>query len=287
MGRRVDGKVEVKAELKAPTALVQLVRYHFHEPPDSSFRVDGKLRVELCLMARHPSARACFCDHWNTHRFERIGDLFVTPPNSTMLVRSDEVDSLTSVVCELDLEPVMELFDKPPRVHDRWLMASLDVRNTELRTLLLRLAREARRPGFASEILVESIAGQMAVEMFRHGTAIAQGLVYGGLAPWQLRAIDERLSEAREAPTLRVLAELCRISVRQLTRGFRTSRGCSIGAYVINRQMEHAKTLLATDESVASVAKALGFSSSANFCFAFRRAMGITPGQFRQTLLRR
>jgi AraC family transcriptional regulator len=51
--------------------------------------------------------------------------------------------------------------------------------------------------------------------------------------------------------------------------------------------MEHAKTLLATDESVASVATALGFSSSANFCFAFRRAMGITPGQFRQTLLRR
>jgi AraC family transcriptional regulator len=287
MGRSVDGKMQIEAELKAPTALVQLVRYDFYEPPDSTLRIDGKFRIELCLTSRHPSARACFCDHWSTHRFERIGDLFVAPPGVTMLARSDEADSLTSVICQLDLEPVLELFDKPPQLHDYWLKATLDVRNANLRALLLRLAEEARQPGFASEILVESIAGQMSVEMFRHGTTITQGVAHGGLAPWQLRVIEERLKEVREAPTLGVLAGLCRISVRQLTRGFRTSRGCSIGAYVANRQMEHAKSLLAAGESVAAIATTLGFSSSSNFCFAFRRAMGITPGQFRQTLLRR
>lgn len=135
-------------------------------------------------------------------------------------------------------------------------------------------------------MLVESIAAQMTVELFRHGSAITERQLHGGLASWQLRLIDERLKEVREAPTLPALAALCRISVRQLTRGFRASRGCSIGANVAGSQIEHAKSLLATDESVTSIADTLGFSSSSNFCFAFRRATGITPGQFRKTLLR-
>jgi AraC-like DNA-binding protein len=49
--------------------------------------------------------------------------------------------------------------------------------------------------------------------------------------------------------------------------------------------MQHAKRLLATDQSVASIASVLGFSSCSNFCVAFRRAIGMTPGQFRQILL--
>jgi hypothetical protein len=37
-------------------------------------------------------------------------------------------------------------------------------------------------------------------------------------------------------------------------RGFRISRGCSIGSYVKNCQMEQANALLASDESVNSIA---------------------------------
>jgi len=122
--------------------------------------------------------------------------------------------------------------------------------------------------------------------MPRLGAAITERPVHGGLAAWQLRLIDERLQEVREAPTLVVLAALCRISVRQLTRAFRESRVCSIGTFVANSQMGHAKRLLAADESVTSIAHTLGFSSNSNFCFAFRRATGMTPGQFRRTLLR-
>jgi len=51
--------------------------------------------------------------------------------------------------------------------------------------------------------------------------------------------------------------------------------------------MQHAKRLLASDQSIVSIATDLGFASSSNFCFAFRRATGRTPGQFRQSLLRR
>ena len=242
--------------------------------------------MELCLTPAHRTARACFPAHWSPRRFERIGALFVVPPGQEMLARSDEKSPLSSIVCELEARPLLDLFDTLPQLNDRHLSASLDVRDTQVRNLLLRLAAEARHPGFASEILVESIATQLAVDLFRHGTAISDPAMRGGLASWQLRLIDERIKEVHETPTVRALAALCRLSVRQLTRAFRTSRGCSIGAYVAQTQIEHAKRLLASGESVASIAGMLGFSSSSNFCFAFRRALGVTPGQFRQGLVR-
>ena len=276
----------MEAELKAPNALAQLVRYHFAEPPDRKLRVDGRFRLELCLSERHRSARACFSQHWSRDRFERIGALFLVPPAMDMLTRSDEDHPLTSIVCELNREPVLELFDTLPELTEQHLLASLDIRNQRLRVLLLRLTEEARHPGFASEMLVESVAMQLAVELVRLGTAITERQLSGGLAAWQLRLIEERLTDVCEAPTLAALAAQCRLSVRQLSRGFRSSRGCSIGAYIAFSQMEHAKSLLAKEETVAVIASRLGFSSSSNFCFAFRRAMGVTPGEFRANLAR-
>lgn len=280
------GSIEVEAELSSPSASVQLVHYHFNEPPHSVLHAGDTFRIELCLTSRHRSARACFSDLWSAQRYERIGDLFIAPPDLALRAGSDEDTSLTSIVCQLSRESIVELYDNLPEPTERSLLASLDVQDDKVRNLLLRLAEEARQPGFASEMLVDSIVSQMVVELFRHGCFIAENKSSGGLAPWQLRRIDERLSEVRETPTLSVLAALCRISVRQLTRGFRASRSCSIGAYVAQSQIKHAKTLLAADESVASIAHTLGFSSPSNFCVAFRREIGITPGQFRQRLLR-
>ncbi|CAN7415083.1 helix-turn-helix transcriptional regulator [Phenylobacterium sp. LjRoot219] len=286
MAEAAKGAIEVEAALRSSSAQVQLVRYHFAEPPESVLRTDGAFRVELCLTSRHRSSRGRFQDQWAAQRFERIGDIFVMPPNLELLAKSDEASSLTSIICELAPEPMLKLFDGRPALTDQHLRATLDVRDAKVRQVLLRLAEEAKQPGFASEMLVELLAGQLTIELFRLGGAIGKGQPHGGLAPWQLRLIDERLKEVREAPTLPVLADLCRISVRQLTRGFRASRGASIGAYVAESQMEHAKRLLASDQSVTAIAAALGFASSSNFCFAFRRAAGMTPGQFRQTLLR-
>src|SRR3546814_17109649 len=91
------------------------------------------------------------------------------------------------------------------------------------------------------------------------------------------------LSHHDALPTYR-LAELCGVSVRQLTRSFRTARGCSVGAFVVDRQIAHAKRMLAADEGVGAIAIALGFSSSSNFCAALRRSVGMTPGQYQQSI---
>lgn len=264
---------------------MQLIEYRFNEPPTSVLRVDDKIRVELCLNTRHRSARASFLDYWGAGHFERIGELFVVPPTLDMAACADEDRPLSALVCLLEVAPVMALFDRLPEFTDRFLMLGLDVRDANVRYLMLRLADEARHPGFASQILVESIAAQLGVDLLRYGAALPERKIRGGLAPWQLRRIEERLYEIRSSPSLHELAALCGISVRQLTRSFRSARGCSVGAFVVDRQITHAKRLLAADESVATIAEMLGFSSSSNFCAAFRRSVGMTPGQYQQSLL--
>jgi AraC family transcriptional regulator len=130
-------------------------------------------------------------------------------------------------------------------------------------------------------MLVELIAAQLAIELRRYFVRFDEIPVSGELAQWRLRLIEERLREMHDVPSLEELAALCKLSVRQLTRGFRASRGCSIGDYVVNNRIDRAKQMLAGDQSVKTVAYSLGFSSPSAFCFAFRRKTGMTPGEFR------
>ena len=60
------------------------------------------------------------------------------------------------------------------------------------------------------------------------------------------------------------------------------AQGCSIGDHVMLSQVEHAKRLLGTDQTIKVIAYSLGFSSPSSFAFAFRRATGETPREFRQ-----
>jgi AraC family transcriptional regulator len=161
------------------------------------------------------------------------------------------------------------------------LSASIDLTNEVIRGLLQRLGEELRHPGFSSDVLMELVAGQLAIELQRHCGKLSSAEHKGGLSPWRLRLIEERLREVSAPPTLSELAASCKLSVRQLTRGFRVSRGCSIGDYINTSRVECAKRLLARGDNVQGVAAALGFASASSFCFAFRRATGRTPNQYR------
>lgn len=276
----------IEGELRAPVATARLVRFNFSEPIETVMRDSGAYRVDLCLTPRPRNARACYPERWGAHRFEPIGNLFLVPPGEAMLAASDGCCQQASIICELEPQQLQSWFDGELGWSDQGLAASLDIRDHNLRSLLLRLAEEARNPGFASDMLVELIVAQVAIELARHASASNRPRRAGGLAPWRLRMIDERLREVREPPSLTELAGLCGLSVRQLTRGFRESRGVSIGDHVTHCRVEHARALLASDTSVKAVAYTLGFASASSFAHAFRRATGETPSQYRQRLRR-
>lgn len=81
-------------------------------------------------------------------------------------------------------------------------------------------------------------------------------------------------------------AEAC-FSAFHFSRLFREATGMSPHRYVMNRRVEAARKMLASDgASLVQIALGAGFGSQANFTRVFRKMTGTTPGQYRQLLRR-
>jgi len=276
--------MQVEAEVSTPGATAQLVRFDIDGPVDNVLQRRDSYWLDFCLTPRPNNARGRYCERWSERHFERLGKVFLLPAGEALQTRSDGNNRQNSLLCHLDPEGLQQWFDGELQWTDRHLKANLDIADSSIHSLLLRLAGELRHPGFASATMVELITAQLSIELRRYSAAVDAEPQMGGLAPWRLRLIDERLREDDVQPTLAELAGLCRISVRQLTRGFRTSRGTSLGDHMARVRLERAQQLLATDLSIKAIALTLGFSSPSAFCYAFRRDTGETPGQYRERL---
>ena len=273
-----------RAEILAPNVAASVAQIKLLGPMDRVLRSSDCYRLDLCLAPRSRNARACFDEHWAPKRFEPLGNLFLVPPGESIRAKGDGGSLFTAVICELPAELVARHGDI--RWTPRRLEASLDIKSKLASSLMIRLAYEVCHPGFASMARTEGLAEQLADEIGRYYGELDELPVTSGLSHWRLRLIDDRLNEMVAAPTVNELAELCRLSVRQLSRAFRVSRGCSIGDYVARRQMEHAKRLLLEGYSTKYTALTLGFSSGSNFCYAFRRASGMSPSLYLQRVRR-
>ena len=274
-------RIVIDAELHVPVASIQVARYFIERPHESLFQHNDGFRLDLSLTPRSRNTKVSFERHWGPHRFERLGKIFMVPPGELLRTRADS-GTMTSVLCVLREQALQNWFEQKFECSNRTLEASLDINSDTIQRLIIRLGEEARNPGFASAALSEAMAVQIAIELSRFYADAASASGTGGLQPWRLKRIDERLRELQEQPTLEELARLCGLSVRQLTRGFRISRGCSVGEYIAQSRVENAKRLLAGGESVKSIAFSMGFSSPSSFCHAFRKATGNSPNQFRQ-----
>ncbi|MDE2405263.1 MAG: helix-turn-helix transcriptional regulator [Sphingomonadales bacterium] len=277
--------IAVEAALATPTIDARIVRFDMPSAQDNVTAPSGRYHVNLCLTPRPLNARAGYVAHWGPHRFDRLGDIFLVPPGESLHFRGDP-GRQASLTCDLSPEPVAALIGRELEWTDQRLAATLDITSARIRALLFRMTEEVRHPGLAAETMLDLFASELAIEIGRFCLEVHERPVTGGLAGWRLRLIDERLADESRAPGLAELADICNISVRQLTRGFRTSRGCSIGDHVEQRRMEAAKRRLMAGDSVKAVAFAMGFASPSSFTFAFRRAVGISPNQFRQRQLR-
>jgi AraC family transcriptional regulator len=275
----------VEAELHLPTGKVQIARFALSHPVDAVMSQSDCYRLNLCLSPRPHNTRAGYVAFWGPHRFEPLGEMFLVPPGQLLHIRGDPGQQV-SIVCELAQACVHLWLTEDVEWTDRRLEASLDIVSPNIRGLLIRLAEEAHRPGLASLQLAELITHQLAIELARFCTTMDDGPAIGGLASWRLRLIDERLKAAQPPPSLGELASLCNLSIRQLTRGFRASRGCSVSDHVSTVRIEAAKRLLNGDDSVKAIAFAMGFASASSFAYTFRRATGVTPSHFRLRLRR-
>ncbi|XIA62184.1 helix-turn-helix transcriptional regulator [Bradyrhizobium sp. TZ2] len=108
----------------------------------------------------------------------------------------------------------------------------------------------------------------------------------GGLSPKVLlRAIERLRSNSEVDVSLAALASEAGLSRFHFCRAFKESTGLSPHAWLRQHRLEQAMNMLRdTDESVVSVAAALGYASQTAFAAAFRKLTGETPSDWRRRM---
>lgn len=282
--------VRISAEVRASDITVQIRDYLWPTPNEADVQIEAEPTVALLLSPRPAFAEARHKINPVSSRFSNLGDLIFHPPAMPMHVRGSG-GRMKVVTCSFS----RQRFETLTGIADGgWdlprLQACLDVRGTPIDGTLLRLAREAITPGFASGILIESLGVGLIVELSRFFDETASGLgsATGQLAPWQLHQIADYLEAlSGHSPTLAELARLCGVSPDHLGRAFKRTTGQPIMKYVEQVRMRKAKTLLSrTDLPLKEISYRLGFPSQSGFSIAFRRRAGETPGKFRQQFRR-
>jgi AraC family transcriptional regulator len=148
-----------------------------------------------------------------------------------------------------------------------------------------------------SELTQESTTGRMLAETaslmlaawLLHNYADTTWVAPGAGAPYRLdnarlrRVLDHIDQHLEEELTVAALAELAHLSLFHFTRMFTAAVGVPPHRYVSRRRLEHAKAMLAVGKlPLSEIAHRSRFSSQASFSRAFRRATGLTPGEYRR-----
>ena len=82
--------------------------------------------------------------------------------------------------------------------------------------------------------------------------------------------------------TVKVLADYTGLSSSYLSRLFKKELGIAISDYILEKKIEKAENLLKySDFSLIEIANYLAFSSQSHFIQTFKKAVGITPNNYR------
>ena len=82
------------------------------------------------------------------------------------------------------------------------------------------------------------------------------------------------------------MSERFDIPLTTMKQCFKAVFGAPIGSYLTQYRMNRAAVFLRTkrEMSVAEIAGRVGYDSQSKFAAAFRRQMGMTPGEYRRRL---
>ena len=85
--------------------------------------------------------------------------------------------------------------------------------------------------------------------------------------------------------SLEALAQLSGVITHRFARAFKSKAGAPPHQYVMTRRIEAARNMLSnTEESIAEIAFATGFSSQSHLTSTLKRELGVTPGQLRRSI---
>lgn len=174
------------------------------------------------------------------------------------------------------------------QVRDVQLFDVLKTEDPVLSGIASCLAREAREGELGGRLYVDCLKSQLCVHLLRRHADVLfrESISYGGLSRAQYRLLTQYVDENLDRTIMLAdLAGLVQLSVFHFLRKFRTEFGCPPHAYVMRRRIEHAKRQLARrDIPLKIVAADSGFSDQSHMTRLFRRLLGTTPAQYRNSV---
>ena len=275
----------IEKSLSLGSGEVQIVQYTWDRPTTDVWTSNAYF-LHMCLGARPGHARATYLDV-DGRVSESIGRVMFVPPGRTVQSGSKR-GTQRSLICFLSPLTIETILDGQPNLPNVVLAEGLHLNSPEVEWFLLKVYDVMHCTGFAQNFMVESLLGGLAVALVRTLRLHQDGTVAssGGLAPWRMQLIRERVLSDQSAPHLTELAGLCGMSVRHLTRAFKAETGMTIATFVEHAMVDRARILLSnSDHSIGEIATRLGFSTHSNFTYAFRRATGLLPAEFRRRSL--
>ena len=105
--------------------------------------------------------------------------------------------------------------------------------------------------------------------------------------PQHLQRAAELMQDDSASPlSLAELSAVAGLTPSHFVRAFSHHYGMTPHAYLLDRRIRHARTLLKQGQPLAEVALASGFADQAHFQRQFKRRVAATPGQYRTQLAR-
>jgi len=220
------------------------------------------------------------------------GTAWICPP----AVVADEIRntarSLTAVHLYIPSSRLFHLTsDDDLRVRSVAIRSAAIHRDEMINQLCQVVLSEMEHESAGGHLLVDAAANMMTVWLMRHyaesGPAAVLERPRSGLDPTRLRRVIQHIEyHIEDDLTLDDLARVACLSAFHFSRRFAVSMGMPPHRYVSQRRLERAMEMIASGElPLSEIAVRSGFSSQASFSRAFRRTVGLSPGEYRRHLL--
>jgi len=140
------------------------------------------------------------------------------------------------------------------------------------------------------KLYAESLVNTLAVHLLRHYStdSLIPDIQFGGLPTHKLRRVTEFVEENLERDlSLAEIAQAAELSPFHFARSFKQTTGLTPIQFLMQRRVEHAKRLLASDDlPLVEVGLRAGFKNQSHFTTLFRKLTTMTPKAYRDAALR-
>ncbi len=160
-----------------------------------------------------------------------------------------------------------------------------------LEQLCKQILQEATAKSIGYQLVLDAILCQILIDLLRYKLKCRPNpqleISRVGMVDRRLRrAIEYIYNNYHQELTLSEIAEAAFLSEYHFAHLFKKLTGITPNNYLAIVRIEQAKKLLAnTDQSMATISLAVGYSSQSHFTKVFRTFTGLTPAKYRERLL--